>query len=65
MGLSIVTMEVRLCQESRFTLSYLRAVLSVCGRCSFWGVGCCSCRVRVCRSRGVLFSVGVCLRVTC
>jgi len=37
--------------------------LSVCGRCSFGGLGCCSYRVCVCVS-GVLFSVGVCC-VTC
>ena len=27
---------------------HLRALLSVCGRCSFKGLGCCSCRVCVC-----------------
>ena len=31
---------------------HLRALLSVCGRCSLGGLGCCSCRVRVCRCRG-------------
>jgi len=30
---------------------HLRAVLSVCGRCSVGHLGCCSCRVRVCRCR--------------
>jgi len=42
---------------------HLRALLSVCGRCSVGGLGCCSCRVRVCVSMsGVLFFVGVCVR---
>jgi len=41
---------------------HLRALLSVCGRCSFGDLGCCSGRVRV---SGVLFSVGVCVCVTC
>jgi len=27
---------------------HFRALLSVCGRCSFGGLGCCSSRVRVC-----------------
>jgi len=41
-----------------------RALLSVWGRCSFGGLGCCSCRLRVCVSvSGVLFSVGVCVCV--
>jgi len=31
---------------------HLRALLSVCGGCSFGGLGCCSCRVCVCRCRG-------------
>ena len=39
---------------------HYRALLSVCGRCSFGGLGCCSCRVCVSVS-GVLFSVGVCV----
>ena len=39
---------------------HLRALLSVCGGCSFRGLGCCSCRVCVSVS-GVLFSVGVCV----
>ena len=47
---------------------HLRALLSVCGGCSFGGVGCCSCRVCVCvcvcvSVSGVLFSVGVCVCV--
>jgi len=32
----------------------LRALLSVCGGCSFEGLVCCSCRVCVCRCRGVV-----------
>jgi len=42
------------------TQRHLRALLSVCGGCSFGGVGCYSCRVCVSVS-GVLFSVGVCV----
>jgi len=42
----------------------LRALLSVCGRCSFGGLGCYSCRVRVCRCRGCC-SLSVCVCVTC
>jgi len=37
---------------------HLRALLSVCDKCSFGGLGRCSCRVCV---SGVLFSVGVCV----
>ena len=36
--------------------------LSVCGRCSFGGLGCCSCRVRVSRCRGCC-SLSVCVCV--
>jgi len=36
-----------------------RAVFSVCGRCSFGGLGCCYCRVRVCR--GVVLCRCVCV----
>ena len=39
---------------------YLRALLSVCGRCSFGGLGWCSCRV--CRCRGCC-SLSVCVCV--
>jgi len=42
------------------TSRHLRALLSVCGRCSFGGSGCCSCRVRVCRCRGCC-SLSVCV----
>ena len=42
--------------------SSLRALLSICGRCSFGGLGCCSCRVRVCRCRGCC-SLSVCVCV--
>jgi len=41
-------------------LIHLRAFLRVYGRCSFRGLGCCSCRVCVSVSC-VLFSVGVCV----
>jgi len=45
---------------------HLRVLLSVCGGCSFGGVGCCFFRVCVCVCvSGVLFSVGVCVCVTC
>jgi len=47
---------------------HLRALLSVCGRCSFGGLRCCSCCVRVCRCRGCCsLSVCVCdlLRFLC
>jgi len=43
---------------------HLRALLSVCGRCSFGGLGCCSCCVCVSVS-GVLFSVSLCVCMTC
>jgi len=43
---------------------HLRALLGVCGRCSFGGLGCCSCRVCVCRCRGCC-SLSVCVYVTC
>jgi len=43
---------------------HLRALLSVCGGCLFGGLVCCSCCVCVSVS-GALFSVGVCLCVTC
>jgi len=43
---------------------HLRALLSVCGRCSFGGLGCCSCLVCVCRCRGCC-SLLVCVCVTC
>jgi len=43
---------------------HLRALLSVCGRCSFGGLGCCPCRVRVCRCRGC-GSLSVCVCMTC
>jgi len=56
--------------SSLFTPSsrHLRALLSDCGRCSFGGLGCCSCRVCVCvcRCRGccsLSLSLSVC--VTC
>jgi len=51
-----------------FTLSsrHLRALLSVCGGCSFGGLGCCSCRVCVCVCRWCFsLSVCVCVCVTC
>ena len=41
---------------------HLRTLLSVCGRCSFGGLGCCSCRVCVCRCRGCC-SLSVCVCV--
>ena len=41
---------------------HIRAVLSVRGRCTFGGVGCCSCRVRVCRCRGCC-SLSMCVCV--
>jgi len=43
---------------------HLRALFSVCGRCSFGGLGCCSCRVCVCVGvgGGVLCR---CVCVTC
>ena len=34
-------------------MDHLRALLNVCGRCSFGGLGCCSCRVCVCVCVGV------------
>ena len=40
----------------------LRALLSVCGGCSFGGLGCWSCRVCVCRG---CCSLSVCVCVTC
>ena len=42
------------------------ALLSVCGGCSFGGLGCCSCRVCVCvcRCRGC-WSLSVCVCVSC
>jgi len=48
----------------RLSSRQLRALLSVCGGCSFGGLGCCSCRVRVSMS-GVLFSVCVCDLLIC
>jgi len=39
---------------------HLRALLSVCGRCSSEGLGCCSCRVCRCRCRGCC-SLSVCV----
>jgi len=41
---------------------HLRALLSVCRRCSFGGLGCCSRRVCVCRCRGCC-SLSVCVCV--
>ena len=41
---------------------HLRALLNVCGGCSFGGLGCCSCRVCVCRW---CCSLSVCVCVTC
>jgi len=43
---------------------HLRAMLSVCGRCSFGGLGCCSCRVCLCRCRGCCY-LSVCVCVNC
>jgi len=43
---------------------HLRALFSVCGRCSFGDLGCCSCRARVFRCRGCCsLSVSVCVCV--
>ena len=39
---------------------HLRALLSVCGKCSFGGLGCCSCRVCVCVG-GVVLCRCVCV----
>jgi len=42
---------------------HLRALLIVCGRCSVGGLGCCSCRVRVCVGvGGVVLCRCVCVR---
>jgi len=47
---------------SRTHWLYIYTLLSVCGRCSFGGLGSCVCRVCVCVSvSGALFSVGVCV----
>jgi len=40
---------------------HLRALLSFCGGCSFAGLGCCSCRMCVCRCGGVVLCVCVCM----
>jgi len=49
-------------QKHAPSLRHLRALLNVCGMCWFWGFGCCSCSVYMCRCRGCC-SLLVCLCV--
>jgi len=56
----------KLCLYTRLPLSlttnYYFTTPTLCGRCSFGGLGCCSCRVRVCVGvGGVVLSLSVCV----